>query len=76
MHRGMFRWSVRPPSFKTSVMKTAVRPHSSVVSLFTLTVLMNISENTRVNGVKELVQVDQLIICNYIMEITCRAVRM
>lgn len=46
------------PSFKTSVMKTAVRPHSSVVSLFTVTVLMNISENTRVNGVKELVQVD------------------
>lgn len=37
---------------KTSVMKTAVGPHSSVVSLFTLTILMNISENTRVIVVK------------------------
>lgn len=64
------------PSCRTSVMKAAVRPHSSVVSLLALTILMNISENTRVNGVKELVQVDQLIICNYIMEITCRAERM
>lgn len=76
MHRGMLRWSVGPPSFKTSVIKTAVRPHSSAVSLFTLTILMNISENTCVNGVKELVQVVQLIICNYIMEIACRAMRM
>lgn len=64
------------PSCRMSMMKAAVRPHSSVVSLLALTILMNISENTRVNGVKELVQVDQLIICNYIMEITCRAERM